>query len=143
MPRMVPPAPRDGRWLAYVSDESGRFEVYVTAFPSLQGRWQISTEGGGEVRWAPNGRELFWRTYDQLLAASVNTQAGFSASKPKVLFGDYMVGPPGIPAYDVAPDGQRFLMLQAAERAPEKTEMHVIVNWSARLASSSGSGIKQ
>ena len=58
-PRFSP----DGRWLAYISDESGRFEIYVQPYPGPGGKWQISTEGGTEPVWNPNGRELFYRSW--------------------------------------------------------------------------------
>jgi len=127
----------DGRWLAFVSDESGRWEVYVTSFPSIQGKWQISTDSGGEVRWAPNGRELFWRNGDKMMAAEIDTtKAGFIAAKPRLLFSGYVEGPPGMPQYDVSPDGQRFLMIKTMP-APEVKQITVVTNAFENLRSSS------
>src|ERR1700676_5576985 len=68
----------DGRWLAYISDESGRFEVYVQSYPGPGGKWQISTEGGTEPVWTRNGRELFYRSGDKMMAVDVATQPGFA-----------------------------------------------------------------
>lgn len=131
----------DGRWLAYLSDESGQFEVYVTSYPSLQGKWQVSTGWGTEVRWAPDGRELYWRSNDRMMAASINTQRGFSASQPRILFSEYLSGVPGLPQYDVARDG-RFLMLKAMEAATDVTHINVASNWVASVKSSANAGTR-
>jgi eukaryotic-like serine/threonine-protein kinase len=85
--------PTDGsggleRLLAYVSDESGRWEVYVQPYPGPGGKWQISTEGGIEPTWNPNGRELFYRSGDKMMAVDISTEPNFKAGKPKVLLRD-------------------------------------------------------
>jgi serine/threonine-protein kinase len=127
----------DGRWLAYVSDESGRFETYVQPYPGPGGKWQISTEGGTEPLWNPNGRELFYRSGNRMLAVEIKTQPSFTAGKPKMLFaGQYQPSPNPLPSanYDVSPDGQRFLMLeptQQAQAAP--TQINVVLNWFEEL----------
>jgi serine/threonine protein kinase/Tol biopolymer transport system component len=127
----------DGRWLAYVSDESGRYEIYVQPYPGPGGKWQISTEGGTEPVWNQNGRELFYRSGDKMMAAEITTQPRFFAGKPKVLFaGQYQPSPNPVanPNYDVSPDGQRFLMLkpsESAEAAP--TQINVVLNWFEEL----------
>jgi serine/threonine-protein kinase len=125
----------DGRWLAYVSNESGRYETYVQPYPRPGGKWQISTEGGTEPVWNPNGRELFYRSGDKMMAVEISTQPRFSAGKPKVLFaGRYQPSPSPVPAanYDVSPDGQRFLMLKPSESA-EPTQINVVLNWFEEL----------
>ena len=76
----------DGRWMAYTSDESGRFEVYVQPFPGPGGKWQISTEGGDQPVWAHNGRELFYREENKMMAVEVTTRPAFSARIPALLF---------------------------------------------------------
>ncbi|HYV30534.1 MAG TPA: protein kinase, partial [Candidatus Binatia bacterium] len=108
----------DGRWLAYQSDESGREEIYVRPFPSPGGKWLISTEGGTQPVWARNGRELFYRNGDKMMAAAVETKPTFAAAKPKLLFeGHYETGIyPSLPNYDVSPDGRRFLMIKSSEQ---------------------------
>jgi serine/threonine-protein kinase len=130
-PRFSP----DGHWLTYVSDESGRFETYVQPYPGPGGRWQISTEGGNEPVWNPNGRELFYRSGDKMMAVDVATQPTFAAGKPRVLFeGQYARTLFTIPNYDVTLDGQRFLMLKpsdSAEAAP--TQINVVLNWFEEL----------
>ena len=76
----------DGRWLAYVSDESGRDEVYVRSYPETGKKVPISAEGGTDPVWSKNGRELFYRSGDSLMAAPVKTGTAFTVSKPQKLF---------------------------------------------------------
>ena len=106
----------DQRWLVYFSDLSGRYELYVTAFPDGGRRWQVSREGGGEVVWSRDGRELFFRNGNQLLSVSVKGGATFDWEPPRVLFEGsyYFGGGPGLVHYDVSPDGSRFLMIEDA-----------------------------
>ena len=121
--------------MAYISDESGRYEVYVQPFPGPGGKWQISTEGGTEPVWNPKGRELFYRNASKMMAVDVATQETFSAGKPKVLFeGPYVPTPRSFPDYDVSPDGQRFLMLKANEQAQgAPAQINVVLNWFEEL----------
>ena len=130
-PRFSP----DGRLLAYISDESGRFEIYVQPYPGPGGKWQISTGGGMEPIWNRNGRELFYRDGDKMMAVDIATQPSFAAGKPRTLFeGRYVPPPVPIANYDVSPDGQRFLMLkpnESAEAAP--TRINVVLNWFEEL----------
>jgi eukaryotic-like serine/threonine-protein kinase len=130
-PRFSP----DGRWLAYVSDESGHFEVYVQPYPGPGGKWQISTESGTEPVWNPNGRELFYRSGGKMMAVDIATQPGFAAGKPRMLFeGRYSPTPLTSPNYDVSPDGQRFLMLKPSEQAQAApTQINVVLNWFEEL----------
>jgi Tol biopolymer transport system component len=127
----------DGRWLAYASDESGRRQIYVQPYPGPGGKWQISTDGGNEPQWSRNGKELFYRSGNKMMAVDIATQTGFAAAKPRQLFeGRYMVTSTGWarPNYDVSPDGQRFLMLKPVE--PEQapvTQINVVLNWSEEL----------
>ena len=125
----------DGHWLAYVSNESGRYEIYVQSFPGPGGKWQISTDGGTEPVWNRNGRELFFRSGDKMMAANITTQPGFTAGEPQMLFeGPYEPTPLTFPDYDVSPDGQRFLMLksnESAEAAP--TQINIVLNWFEEL----------
>jgi eukaryotic-like serine/threonine-protein kinase len=124
----------DGRWLVYMSDESGRYEVYVQPYPGPGGKWQISTEGGTEPMWNSNGRELFYRSGDKVMAADIDTQVGFAAGKPRMLFeGQYGTAPVPIPNYDVSPDGQSFLMLKPSEQAQAPTQINVVLNWFEEL----------
>jgi Tol biopolymer transport system component len=131
----VPAFSPDGRWLAYISDESGRYEVYVQPYPGPGGKWQISTEGGTEPVWNTNGRELFYRSGDKMMAVDITTQPGFAAGKPRMLFeGQYQPTPVTFPNYDVAPDGQRFLMLKPVDQAQAApTQINVVLNWFEEL----------
>jgi Tol biopolymer transport system component/predicted Ser/Thr protein kinase len=130
-PRFSP----DGRWLAYVSDESGRYEVYVQPYPGPGGKWQISTEGGTEPVWNPNGRELFYRNRDKMMAVDIATQPSFTAGKARMLFeGRYVETPnPATTYYDVSPDGQRFLMIKESEQSSAATQINVVLNWFEEL----------
>jgi len=125
----------DGHWIAYSSDETGRYEIYVHEFPGPGGKYQISTEGGTEPAWNRNGRELFYRSGDKLMAVDILTHPAFSAGKPKFLFqGQYQPDPTVNANYDVSPDGQRFLMLKPGatqEMAP--TQINVVLNWFEEL----------
>ena len=109
VPRFSP----DGRWVAYISNESSRNEIYVQPYPGPGGKWQISTDGGTEPAWNPNGRELFYRSGDKMLAVDITTQPSFAAGKPRLLFqGPYLPSPATSSNYDVSLDGQRLLMVK-------------------------------
>jgi eukaryotic-like serine/threonine-protein kinase len=126
----------DGRWLAYVSDESGRKEIYVQPYPGPGGKWQISAEGGVEPLWNRNGRELFYRSGKKMMAVEISTKPSFSAGTPKMLFeGVYqLLAAISTPNYDVSPDGQRFLMLKPVESAQAApTQINVVLNWFEEL----------
>jgi len=121
----------DGRWLAYTSDESGRDEVYVTPFPGPGGRILVSVDGGAEPRWAPSGRELFYRGDDEFFAVGVDLRAGFTASPPRLLFTRWFdPDHRGYANYDVSPDGQQFLMTQSGQ---ERKQLNVVLNWFEEL----------
>ena len=123
----------DGRWLAYVSNESGPNEVYVRPFPSEQARWQISSGGGTEPRWSPTGRELFYVGQNGLMKVDVQTAGTFAAGRQTRLFSlagyarefDYH-------EYDVAPSGNRFIMNRLLTTAGD-TRLIVVDNWFAEL----------
>jgi len=128
----------DGHWLAYISDESGRYEVYVRPFPGPGGKWQISTEGGNEVLWSPKGTELFYRTENRMMAVDISTQPTFSAGKPRMLFegSSYLRTPGAGIYYSVFPDGQRFLMLKRQDQQQTgANQINVIGNWFEELKS--------
>jgi eukaryotic-like serine/threonine-protein kinase len=131
----VPQFSPDARWLAYISNESGRYEIYVQPYPGPGGKWQISTEGGTEPLWNPNGRELFYRSGNRMMAVDIATQPGFAAGKPRMLFeGPYMPTPGTTPNYEVSRDGQRFLMLKPSEQAQAApTQINVVLNWFEEL----------
>jgi len=105
----------DGKWLAYASDETGRFEVFVRPFPDAQSaKWQVSTDGGSSPHWSAQGNELFYLdAANQMQSAHVTTSPSFGIASKERLFSasGYFLSPWG-QAYDVTPDGQRFLMLR-------------------------------
>jgi hypothetical protein len=120
----------DDRWMAYTSNESGHWEVYVKPFPGPGARRQISTDGGAEIVWSRNGRELFYRNGTKLMAVDIETQPAFSAGAPHVLFeGSFVRGQPGLPGYDVSLDGRRFLMVKPDEAEATQRPIHVVINW--------------
>jgi Tol biopolymer transport system component len=118
----------DGRWIAYESDQSGRFEVYVRAFPGPSRDRQVSLDGGSDPRWAPNGRELFYRKDNKMMAVDVSTTREFASGTPKQLFEGAYVLWPG--TYDVARDG-RFLML--THEAQPVSQLILVQNWTEEL----------
>ncbi|MBI5601415.1 MAG: PD40 domain-containing protein, partial [Gemmatimonadetes bacterium] len=102
----------DGRWMAYVSDETGRLEVYVRPFPGPGGRWQISKDGGNEPRWSPTGREIFFRSGPAMMAAEVQAGAQFASGAVRELFRTTASTSTFHTNYDVTRDGQTFIMVQ-------------------------------
>ena len=105
----------DDRWMAYVSDESGRDEIYVSPFPDASAsKWQVSTDGGTEPVWSRDGRELFYRNADDdLVAVEIAGSSTFAIGGKEVLFSALPYHPDANHAnYDVHPDGRRFLMLR-------------------------------
>lgn len=130
--RFPRPSP-DGRWLSYVSDESGREEVFVRPFPEPGARVQISTDGGSEPIWSRDGREVFYRSGDRMMAVEIATAPAFKAGPPRMLFeGRFVPGPNGVTGYDVAGDG-RFLMVQPLHPDPPTDQIHVVLNWFEEL----------
>jgi Tol biopolymer transport system component len=123
----------DGRFLSYVSDESGRREVYVRRFPSLEGRWQVSTDGGDEPQFSPDGKEIFYRSGDRMMVTTFASEPQVLFSRPTVLFeGRYGVDPFANDArsYDIMPDGQHFVMVRGDDEA---SEIRVVLNWMEEL----------
>lgn len=126
------PSP-DGRYALYMSDETGRFEVYVIALDGSGQRRQLTTDGGTEGAWNPDGKEIFYRSGPRLLALPVTTSPSFKAGKARVLFeGRYAEGPPGIANYDVSPDGRRFLMVEGDYAKPADSLVY-LEGWSEVL----------
>jgi Tol biopolymer transport system component len=122
----------DGRWLAYSSTESGREEVYVTHFPSGQGRWQVSQNGGTFPEWRGDSREIWWTGTDLTLhVAGVNPKSEeFEMQPVQSLFQVNYITPVGVP-YDVSPDGQRLVFSTFPESV--STPLVLVTNWMADL----------
>jgi serine/threonine-protein kinase len=114
----------DGRWIAYLSDESGRGEIYVRPFPGPGGKWQISTAGGVLPTWSKNGREIFFEAFDKKIMV-VNYQVegeSFHAGKPQVWSEATIASAGSVRDFDLHPDGQRFAILKAADTQPQKLD---------------------
>jgi hypothetical protein len=121
----------DGKWLAYVSDESGKSEMYVTGYPAARGRSLISIDGGEEPIWSRNGKELFYRNGQRWMVVTTSTQPTFDAGRPRLLFEGNYLNVSGL-SYDVTADGQRFVLIRGVE-APPVREIHVVLNWFEEL----------
>jgi Tol biopolymer transport system component len=124
----------DGRWLAYSSNESGRIEVYVQSFPKPAGKWQISTDGGAQPRWRGDGKELYYLSSTRVMAVPITAAAGLEVGSATPLFDATFSTNPlrfGATEYDVAADGQRFIVSAFTEA--RNTPLTIVVNWTARL----------
>ena len=130
MPEISP----DGRWLAYISSESGQSEVYVSPFPDIgSGTWQVSSDGGMVPRWAPDQSELFyWGARRELMAVPVRTDGTFAAGSPEALF-DLAPYYYGFFDYDTV-DGQRFLLAKRTATSDDTpVRINIILNWFEEL----------
>ena len=129
---------RDGRWLAYQSNESGRFEIYVRPFPEVNaGRWQISTDGGAWPVWSPNGDELFYRGPSGLMAQTFETDPTFTSGALTQLFAWEFVGRQNR-RMAVLPDGARFLLFKnvgtdPADKDAPGPQIILVENWFEEL----------
>ena len=125
----------DGRWVAYTSSETGNAEVYVLSFPGLQGRQQVSVNGGRWPRWSAQSGELFFRQGDTIMVSKVSTGNAFVLEDlPRPLF---VASGSGEGGYDVSADGQRFLVAAQNPDAPAR-EIHVVLNWFEELKAKVG-----
>ena len=132
VPEDFPAFSPDGRWIAYGSQESGRYEVYVQAYPGLGGKWQVSAEGGTNPRWAKGGRELLYRNGDRVIGVAVETTPAFRVSAVLPLFEARHPPVTFETGWDVAPDGQRLLMIKSEDQT-ETSELDVVLNWFEEL----------
>ena len=128
----------DGRWLAYVSNESGQDEIYVQPYPGPGPEFTVSTAGGREPVWSPDGSELFYRTEDQLMVVAVEPGDTFRGDTPRPLFADPYQrdnsAANGAPNYDIMPDGQRFVMVSAnVQGTGEGLALILVTNWFEEL----------
>jgi Tol biopolymer transport system component len=126
----------DGHWVAYASNETGTWEVYVTSFPEPRGKWQISSGGGQQPRWRGDGRELFYLSPDgKMMAVPVTLGSSVEAGAPTALFQAHPrqhISSLDIFTYDVSRDGQRFLINTPVERT-KTSPLSVVLNWPAEL----------
>jgi len=126
----------DGHWVAYSSNESGRWQVCVTPFPGREGKRQLSTEGGQQPRWRRDGKELFFLSRDRkLMSVSVKAGSTFQFSAPTALFQTHAHEPIGaeeVFTYDLSASGRRFLINAEIERN-NPPPVDLILNWAAQL----------
>ena len=126
----------DGNWIAYASNETGQIEVYVQRFPGLGAKLPISTDGGQQPLWSPDGSELFYRSPRGMMAVPVDTEPTFSAGDPEVLFERQYFYARSNRTYDVGPDG-RFLMIKegatADDAAAPAAQIILVENWFEEL----------
>jgi len=125
-----------GDSLAYVSDEAGRQDVYLQPYPATGDRWSISTAGRTEPLWSPDGKELFYRHGNTVLAVDITATSSFEPGIPRALFdGKYLTSREsenGPRQYDISPDGKRFLMVHR-EPSSIPTHINVVLNWLEEL----------
>ncbi len=131
-----------GQWMAYQSDRSGRYEIYVCSFPDVnKGKYQVTTGGGDSPLWSPDGKELFYRNGDSYMAVDVETEPPLKYGKPEVLFkGAYSSNsnPHNYTFWDISPIDKRFLMIkpaaaEAKSRADIPRKISIVVNWFEEL----------
>ena len=137
-PRISP----DGRYIAYMSLESGEMKIYVRPFPDVEsgGQWLVSTGAGESPLWSPDGSELFYIGDDAIMGVPVDTKSTFRYGKPKMLFrGNFVVGYGDSPPYDIHPDGKRFLMMKRAGVESDESatgtprKINIVLNWFEEL----------
>ena len=126
----------DGKWVAYASNESGIWEVYVSPFPEANSKWQVSRGGGEEPRWRNDGKELFYLSADKkLMAAEVSTGSNFKARDPVVLFqtrSRQRISSQDMFSYSVTRDGNRFL-INTIVKEPNAAPFSITLNWAAEV----------
>ncbi|MGH9257649.1 MAG: TolB family protein [Vicinamibacterales bacterium] len=122
----------DSRWIVYSSNESGRMEVFIAPFPQVDRKLQVSTEGGTQPVWNPNGQEIFYRSGTKMMSVTVSTSPDLMLGTPRLLFDLRYAFGTGItiPNYDVSPDGQRFVMVKDESGTGR---LNVVLNWSEEL----------
>jgi eukaryotic-like serine/threonine-protein kinase len=126
----------DGRWVAYASNETGSLEIYVSAFPSVNGKWLVSSGGGQEPRWRQDGKELFYVSADgKMMAVTVTAGVSFEAGSPVALFQTHRRQPlsySDVFSYDVSGDGQRFLIATKMDEA-NAAPLSIHLNWASEM----------
>ena len=135
---VTPAISPSGRFLAYASNESGQFEIYLRSFPDGGSRVQVSANGGFHPVWARNGKELFYRaplgaSKSRMMAAEVSLGKPIRISRSGGLFEDSYSASGETPSYDVLPDGQHFLMVELDREASRVTHVNIVLNWFEEL----------
>jgi serine/threonine-protein kinase len=122
----------DDRLIAYCSDETGQFEIYLKKFPDTGEKWLVSDSGGSEPRWSKDGKLLFYRNDNRIMRVSITGGKDLDYGKAELVFeGSYPKSPFVITNFDINHDGSEFLMLQSVNAGEQ--EIRVIVNWFEEL----------
>jgi len=122
----------DGKYIAYTSNKDGDFNIYVCPYPAVDWIKRISPEFGEEPIWSTSGDELFYRNRDKWMVVSISTEPEFKAGTPQEVFKGPYINVGGL-SYDVAPDGQRLLVLKPQFDDSQVRELHVVTNWFEEL----------
>jgi len=121
----------DGKWIVYESAETGQLEVYARPYPGPGGKWQISSGGGYRPRWSPDGKEIFFRSGDAMMAANVGLLPHFTSDTAHVLF----TGRYAHAGRDYETDGRRFLLMKGVDQKGP-ISLQVVLNWAGELKTS-------
>ncbi|TLY31953.1 MAG: hypothetical protein E6K56_04130, partial [Ignavibacteria bacterium] len=120
----------DGKWLAYVSNETGLVQLYVRPFPRGEGKWQISMDVAMRVDWSADGKTLFYGTPNTITAVPIAGARSLTAGQPHVILKDYHgVNVESEVSYDIAPDGKSILVTQPKEGEGTYQQINVVLNW--------------
>ena len=118
----------DGRWVVFLSDETGRHEVYVRPFPSGDAEWQISSGGGDDPRWSPDGSELFYRNGSDLMSVRYTSEGEFQPESPRLILTTDFYNVPGL-SFDTSVDGERFLLNRPVNAGQAVRHIRLVSNW--------------
>ena len=120
----------DGRWMGYSSNESGKYEVFVTSFPNREGKWQVSSGGGFLIGWNRNGKELFYVNGTSLMVVDISLQPTFDFTTPKKVC---EIPPSSSGPWDISPDGKRFMLVVSPTQQFTTTKVNVVLEWFEEL----------
>jgi len=123
----------DGKWMAYISNESGSYQIYVSSFPEKNGKWQISTDSAEEPRWAPDGRTLYYRRDTKLISVPITFSPTFTPGKPRVVIDGFPLSniDSGI-SYDISKDGKYFISTVPL-KGGEFKNISIVLNWTEEV----------
>ena len=123
----------DGKYLAYLTNETGAYQIYVRSFPGKEGKWQISTDVAEDPRWSPDGKTLYYRKGSQLMAVPVTTSPTFSSGVPKVLITNFpAMNVDSGTDFDITSDGKYFITTAPLEGSTLKS-ISVVTNWTEEI----------
>lgn len=122
----------DGRYIAYVSNDTGRDEIFVQTYPITGAKWQVSHDGGIEPLWAPDGGALYYKIGNRMMSVRIETEPAFSWEKARLVFEGRFFSHHNYATYNITPDGELFLMTKPMGESVI-TEIHVVLNWFEEL----------